>query len=261
MKKISKMLTIILLSATILLFFTGCYGIKKEDIEIIENSENITQTVVFRGAQAPYLRPVFKAKYQGKEQLFHIKTLQEEKMWGKAKILDEDASDIVLLDKKIKDGLFRKKYTIGSGSNNLLCFSKNGSYYGYEVEFNNWIPQYIGEFKIETDDLQDLYIDREENIGLVNPDYEVLNYGTFKLVWNSSVDYDYFYLVDSRKVHIYDGETAELYKTIEVDSDIYGVNYGASSDSSKGEQLLIAVKDGKQFKVLEEDIERKEEEK
>jgi len=48
------------------------------------------------------------------------------------------------------------------------------------------------------------------------------------------------------------------FKTIEVEEDIYGVSYGSSGEEKRGENLLIAVKDGKQFKVMEYDIQSRD---
>lgn len=249
MRRTSKPITIVILSIMIMLLFTGCDEIKKDEIEILEDAENITQTVVFRGYGEYTSDAIYRAKYKGKEQMFFSDWLDDEKLWSKARILDEDASSIVLLNKKIKDDIFIEKYFIGSNYENLLCFSKKGFYYGFNVNFSGWVPQFVGEFEIEEEDLMDLYIDKEENLAIVNPEYEVLNYGTFKLDWYSSVNYDYFYFVSSREVYIYDGETAELYKKIEVDADIYGASYGG-----RPEKFLVAVKDGEQFKVMEYDI-------
>ena len=230
-------------------------GINKSEIEILEDVENITQTVIFRRYGGGYSKLIFKANYKNKEQLFYSGGLDDKEIWEYARIIDVDASGIFLTNKKIKDDVYIEKYQEGNVDENLVCFSKNGSYYGFNVMFAGWTKQFIGEFEIEVEDLTDLYIDRQENMDIVNPDYGVLNYGTFKRWSPYSVDYDYFYFVSSRAVYIYDGETAELYKTIEVDSDIYGVSYGESGGEDGGEKLLIAVKDEKQFKVMEYIIE------
>ncbi len=251
MKRTYKLLMLVLFSIICLLIFTGCYGVKKSKIVILEDAENITQTVAFRSYSGPYVAVIFKAKYRGADKMFFNSWFDDEDLWTRAinRIEVEDVKNIVFLNKKIKDDAYNKKYTDGMYSKNLVCFSKNESYYGINITSVGWGTQFSNEFEIDETDLTDLYIDMQENMDIVNPDYEVLNYGTFKIEWHPSEDYDYFYFVNSREVYIYDGETKELIKTIETDTDIYGAAY-----KNNIEKFCVAVKDGNQFRIIKYDI-------
>ncbi|MDD4077102.1 MAG: hypothetical protein PHT03_03905 [Bacilli bacterium] len=225
-----------------LLLFTGCIGVNKTKIEILEDPDNITNTVVFRDYRGRNDNVVFRAKYKGKEKMFFSHLLDDKDLWRAAKVLDDDAKNIKFLNKKIQNDIYDEKYYFGTYYENLLCFSKNNSYYGINVNFGGWTMQFEEKFEIEVDDLTELYSDIEKNIAIVKPDYKVLNYGTYKIDRYSSIDFDYFYFINSREIYIYDGKTADLVKTIVVDSDIYEV--------SGGEKIFIAVKDEKKFKII-----------
>lgn len=226
---------------------------QKSDFEILENSENITQTVIFENNTDP----VFRARYKNIDRLYYSGWINDEKMWKNLqKLDDENVSDIVLLNKVIDSEIAYEKYQIVSDVERLICFSKSDAYYGYRYNIGLWGSKFFYVFEIDEDDLVDLYIDEEENIARVTPDYEVLNYGTIKSISSLSADYDFFYFVSSHAIYIYNGETAELHEIIETESDIYGVSYGFSYDGNiSGYKLLVAVKDEKQFKVMEYIIE------
>jgi len=243
MEKVSKLIKLFILIIISLLFFTGCIGVNKNRIEILEDQDNITNTVFFGIYKGRNNHLIFRAKYKRDEKMYFSHLLDNKDLWGVVRELDEDAKNIKFLNKKIQDDIYKEKYDVGSDYENLLCFEKNGIYYGINVDFGGWVMVFQDKFEIEADDLTELYSDMEKNMDIVKPDYEILNYGTFKIKHDISADYDYFYFLNSREIYIYDAKTTELVKTIVVESDIYGV--------TGGKKFIVAVKDKKRFKIIE----------
>ncbi len=246
------LITLFLMESTYgcVILFIGPKNISPSKVEIIENTENSTETIIFDGGSENYYTILFKAKYRKKDSLFYGYWEKDVGLTENIRTLEADASNMVLLNKKINEEVSREKYSIWP-DDNIICYSRDGSYYGHKSRIPSLFTSYGNKFEIDANDLVDLYLDKEENIALINPEYEVLNYGTITMDVKNRDSYDYFYFVNKRNIYIYNSSSLELFKTIETDTDIYGVTFDREGRFVKGGKLLVALKDEKLFKIDE----------